>query len=270
MDITSYLLGKQAGGGSTPTGTIDITENGTYNVSSYASADVDVQPDLEEKSITISTNTTTTIRPTEGKDGLSSVEITTNVPQPSGKIEITQNGTDIDVSSYATADVSVGGNKFELDGGITFAYDTRSNLQPVIDNIIANVDMNSINNLHRMFYYCQNITTLDLSNFIIVNPINCVQSFAGDSLLTSLNLSGLTLTDNINCQAMFYDCRQLMFLDIRNMELNKITTAFYYNNMLGVPNNCLIIVKDAPQKQWINTNFPSMTNVKTVAEYEGS
>ena len=33
MDVTSYLLGKKAGGGgSTPTGTIDISANGTYNV----------------------------------------------------------------------------------------------------------------------------------------------------------------------------------------------------------------------------------------------
>lgn len=79
MDITSYILGKKAGGGSAPTGTIEITENGTTNVSNYAYANVDVQPDLEAKSITITENTTTTITPTSGKDGLSSVEIITNV-----------------------------------------------------------------------------------------------------------------------------------------------------------------------------------------------
>lgn len=65
--------------GITPTGTINITENGTSDVTNYASASVNVQPDLETKSITITENTTTTITPTQGKDGLSSVQVTTNV-----------------------------------------------------------------------------------------------------------------------------------------------------------------------------------------------
>lgn len=43
MDILSYLMGKKAGGGgSSPTGTISITANGTYSVSSYATASVSV------------------------------------------------------------------------------------------------------------------------------------------------------------------------------------------------------------------------------------
>lgn len=80
MDATSYLLGKKAGGGGiTPSGTISITENGETNVTNYATANVNVQPDLETKSVTITENTTTTITPASGKDGLSSVAITTNV-----------------------------------------------------------------------------------------------------------------------------------------------------------------------------------------------
>lgn len=79
MEITSYLLGKKSGGGEEPTGTINITSNGTKNVKNYATANVNVQPDLETKSITITENTTTTITPTSGKDGMSSVSITTSV-----------------------------------------------------------------------------------------------------------------------------------------------------------------------------------------------
>lgn len=80
MDATSYLLGKKAGGGGiTPSGTISITSNGEKDVTNYATANVNVQPDLESKSVTITENTTTTITPTSGKDGLSSVAVTTNV-----------------------------------------------------------------------------------------------------------------------------------------------------------------------------------------------
>ena len=35
-------------------------------------------------------------------------EVTVNVPEPSGKIEITENGNNIDIAQYAKADVNVG------------------------------------------------------------------------------------------------------------------------------------------------------------------
>lgn len=55
----------------TPTGTINITENGTnVDVAQYAKADV-------------------------------------AVPQPIGNVNLTENGTDIDIAQYATATVAV-------------------------------------------------------------------------------------------------------------------------------------------------------------------
>jgi hypothetical protein len=36
----------------------------------------------------------------------------------------------------------------------------------------------------------------------------------------------------------------------------------------GVPADCLIIVKDDTQKEWLTNAFSQLTNVKTVAEYE--
>ena len=92
MDITSYLLGKKAGGGGGGTPNlqskdISITTNGTQTVTADTGydglSDVDiatnVQPNLESKSVEITENTTTIITPTAGKDGLNSVEVITNV-----------------------------------------------------------------------------------------------------------------------------------------------------------------------------------------------
>ena len=63
-----------------PTGTQQITENGTYDVSGKANAVVNVVPNLEQKTVTISENGTTEVTPTSGKDGMSKVTVTTNVP----------------------------------------------------------------------------------------------------------------------------------------------------------------------------------------------
>ena len=89
MDITSYILGKKAGGGGvilqeksvgiTSNGTTDILPDENYDGMTKVSVTTNVLPNLESKSINITSNGTTTVTPTDGKDGLSSVEINVEV-----------------------------------------------------------------------------------------------------------------------------------------------------------------------------------------------
>jgi hypothetical protein len=71
-----------------PDGTLEITENTTYDVTPYSrvSASVHPTPNLQDKKITITENGTQNITYDEGYDGLNSVETSVNV---STKVKVT-------------------------------------------------------------------------------------------------------------------------------------------------------------------------------------
>lgn len=71
-----------------PSGTLQITANGTKDVTNYKNVNVNVAPNLEQKTVTITANGTTDITPMTGKDGMSKVTVTTNVPTASAVEEV--------------------------------------------------------------------------------------------------------------------------------------------------------------------------------------
>ena len=71
-----------------PSGTLQITANGAKDVTNYKNVNVNVEPNLEQKTVTITENGTTEVTPTSGKDGISKVTINTNVPTESAVEEV--------------------------------------------------------------------------------------------------------------------------------------------------------------------------------------
>lgn len=82
--------------GITPTGTANITQNGTHDVTEYASANVNVQPNLQSKTVTENG----TVTPDQGYDGLSSVVV--NVSGGGGDAQSIKA-----TSQYSTAEVEI-------------------------------------------------------------------------------------------------------------------------------------------------------------------
>ena len=104
-------LPEAGGGGINPTGTIEITENGTHDVTNYATAEVNVpskEPVLQEGNAT-PTKSQQTVEPPSGVDGFSKF-VVEKIPDqyivPAGTAEIIKNG-EHDVTGYAKVDVNV-------------------------------------------------------------------------------------------------------------------------------------------------------------------
>lgn len=321
-DIVSYVIGKKKGG-ITPTGEIDITQNGITNVSGYATANVQVpEKQLEEKSVTISSNTTTLIEPSTGKDGMSSVSVTTNIPEPSGKITITQNGTGIDVSSYASADVNVpaGADLSDYFGDTvsqgTVAYNVSISTTwlalikklpelTVSGNTLSQTftgftlsDVPDITNLsdvtsfNQAFYQAKGLVKPDFSNWTFSQNTNYLQNvFEGCTNLEEISLPGLGITHpTTRISSMFGGCTKLKKIDLSNfaprglldvgyvfrgctsleeIDISSMTmpSSGFTTMFTGVPDNCLILVKDQTAKDWFTTNWSNLTNVQIKSEY---
>ena len=204
MEVTSYLLGKKSGGGGDePTGTIDITSNGVKNVKSYASANVNVQPDLESKSITITENTTTTITPTTGKDGLSSVQVTTNVSGGGSELDWSAIGyseepyNDVEDGYNHAVEVK---NNWQSSSSLLnkFMNDYKMVYMPLVDTSIAT-------NMASMFRNCYSLKETPQLNTSNVTDMSqmfyACYSFKNVALLNTTNVT--------NMNSMFFNCYPL-------------------------------------------------------------
>ena len=83
-------------------GTLNITENGIYDVTEKASANVQIPLPSGTKEINITQNGTII----EDIKNYENAEINVNVPEPSGEISITSNGV-YNVSNYVSANVNI-------------------------------------------------------------------------------------------------------------------------------------------------------------------
>lgn len=122
--------------------------------------------------------------------------------------------------------------------------------------------------LFHTFQDCSKLTEVIYNGPIIdVGQDSPSYGFAYCSSLVRLDLSWYKATLK-QPDYLFQGCKKLQFLDIRNMEMTTIT---FSNGMFtSIPNDCEIIVKDDSNRAWIKSKFANLTNIKTVAEYEGA
>lgn len=143
-----------------------------------------------------------------------------------------------------------------------------------LTKVVLSGVMKSSGSLAGLFYGCSSLINVDLKNLDVSNVIMFSEVFTNCNSLEDLDLSNFVLYGggNVTTMSMFNGCTSLKKLDLRNIDFSKIgtKTSMFGTSAGGVPDNCLIIVADQTQKDWMNTNFSRLTNVQTVAEYEAS
>ena len=108
-----------------------------------------------------------------------------------------------------------------------FSTDREKSLLEVLE---CNTD--KINDMSYMFYYCSNLTSLDLSNFNTENVTDMQQMFYYCSELTSLDTSNFNTKKVTNMTNIFQNCSSLTSLDISSWDVSQCTT------MAGMFNGC--------------------------------
>ena len=241
MDIVSFLLGKKSSGGGG-----NLNEYFATEITANTTASNNMSTKLLKKMPdTIVSDNVTDLRyayanSNFGGANAPKVFCNNNVTSVQHMYYDAIGCPSIDMSGLDTSNVTSMYAMFDVNEAYVASAD-------ILTSIICNNDTRKVTTMRQMFYNRKKLTSLDLSSF-----------------------ETTSLTD---CRAMFDACTSLMHLDIRKFDFTTVsqagTTVFGTSSSTGVPDNCEIIVKDQTQKDWILNKYSRLTNVKTVAEYEG-
>ena len=80
----------------------------------------------------------------------------------------------------------------------------------------------NVTNMYRMFYECNKLSSLDLSNFNTANVTNMEEMFYSCQNLSSLDLSKFNTEKVTNMSGMFYGCQNLSSLDLSNFNTERV------------------------------------------------
>ncbi len=118
----------------------------------------------------------------------------------------------------------------------------------------ATVNVKGLTDASYMFYWCRNLTDLDVSGFNTENVTNMASMFSWCDSLTNLDVSGFRTENVVNMQSMFRNCKKLNNLDVSNFNTENVT------NMGGMFCDC----QNLRNLDVSNFNTENVTNMNSM------
>ena len=250
---------------------LSVTANGTYTPTTdgYSKVTVNVEPNLQAKSIEINENGTSTIVADSNYDGLEAINLNVNVSATASKIIVPDglkfgsstvfNKDLFDVSrvtdmSYMFASPYVNPQPATLDlsGWDCVSATTMQGMfymSKYTDINLTDIIASAVTEMSEMFYACDFLTSISLSGLDLTNVTSMYEMFYNCDLLASINLSGLDLTNVKDMGGMFYASTKLTDLNMNGTILPKINLGDWgleYSTALTV--DSLVSVLNALQQ----------------------
>lgn len=214
-------------GGIVPSGTIEITTNGTHNVAVYANAEVNVPASpavLVTKNIT---ENGTYNASSDSADGYSSVTVNVSGTTPTGTLPVTENGV-YNCSAYANVDVDVPSTTSSVFGieatkwagmYVDDGYLLKTTLAgtPDFSNVVY-IYTDYI--LNGAFYSKTGIIGVpDFSNCVSIIADHALTECFKQTNITGINFEKLvTIQGTATCLSMCYVCTALTSFNLKSLE----------------------------------------------------